>query len=197
MKKYKTFLYKVVIFLVFFGITHIATALAGEPEKGLDLATYRVGPEDVLKISVWKDESLTAEEVVRPDGKISFPLVGDLEAEGKTVEEIKEVIRAKLEPLVSEPAVTVSIIKVNSFKIYVVGKVAKPGEYLVGHYPDVMQALSMAGGVTPFAAENQIEILRRKKNSTEVFSFRYGDVRKGRNLQQNIVLMPGDEVVVP
>jgi polysaccharide export outer membrane protein len=159
------------------------------------LFDYRVGPEDVLRVSVWRDESLTREVLVRPDGLISFPLIGDVRADGRTVEEIKAEVAQRLSRFVPDPTVSVELLKVTSYRIYVIGKVNRPGEYLVGHDLDVMQALSLAGGLTPFAAENRITILRRATGET--FDFRYGDIERGKALGQNIVLQRGDVVVVP
>lgn len=158
---------------------------------------YLLGPEDVLLISVWKDEHLTREVVVRPDGMISFPLVGDLAVEGKTVDELRSDLVRRLVKYIPNVNVTVAVTKVLSYKIYVVGRVTKPGEYLVGHYTDVLQALSLAGGLTPFAAENDIKIIRRVMGQQQVFQFRYGDARKGRDLEQNIILQRGDVLMVP
>jgi polysaccharide export outer membrane protein len=158
---------------------------------------YLLGPEDVLLISVWKDEHLTREVVVRPDGMISFPLVGDLAAEGRTVEDLRADLVRRLGKYIPNVNVTVAVTKVLSYKIYVVGRVNKPGEYLVGHYTDVLQALSLAGGLTPFAAENDIKVVRRIRGQQETFPFRYSDVRKGIDLEQNILLQRGDTVMVP
>jgi polysaccharide export outer membrane protein len=158
---------------------------------------YRLGPEDVLQISVWKDESLTREVLVRPDGMISFPLIGEVRAEGRTAGELQKDIRAKLSPYIPDPTVSVAVTKVNSYKIYVVGKVNRPGEYLVGHYTNVMQALSLAGGMTPFASENGIRVLHAETDGQQVSLFHYGDVKKGRHLEENIVLQRGDVIVVP
>ncbi len=158
---------------------------------------YFLGPEDVLLISVWKDEQLTREVVVRPDGMISFPLVGDVPAEGRTVEDLRAELVRRLGRYIPNANVTVAVTKVLSYKVYVVGRVTKPGEYLVGHYTDVLQALSLAGGLTPFAAENDIKIIRRIRGEQLVFPFRYSDVRKGRDLDQNILLQRGDVVMVP
>jgi len=158
---------------------------------------YRLGPEDVLQISVWKDESLTRETLVRPDGMISFPLIGEVQAEGKTAEELRKDIRERLSPFIPDPTVSVAVTKVNSYKIYVVGKVNRPGEYLVGHYSNVMQALSLAGGMTPYASENGIKVLRWEQGNQRTYSFRYGDVKKGNHLEQNILLQRGDVIVVP
>ena len=158
---------------------------------------YRVGAEDVMLISVWKDEQLTREVVVRPDGMFSFPLVGDIQAEERTVEEIRADLVKRLTKYVPNPNVSVAVMKVLSYKIYVVGRVNKPGEYLIGHYTDVLQALSLAGGLTPFAAENDIKVIRRSRGRQQVFLFRYGDVRKGQDLEQNVLLERGDSVIVP
>lgn len=168
---------------------------AAESEPGGP--SYYLGPEDVLKISVWKDEALTAEAVVRPDGMISFPLVGDLKAEGNTVEELRNAIATRLAKFIPKPTVSVSVMKVNSYKIYVLGKVNRPGEFLVGHYTDVMQALSLAGGLTPFASENNIKVLRRVGDQQVTFPFGYGEALKGKGLEQNIVLQRWDVVMVP
>lgn len=173
-----------------------ATAVAASESSAADPG-YLLGPEDVLLISVWKDDHLTREVVVRPDGMISFPLVGDLAAEGKTVDELRSDLVRRLVKYIPTVNVTVAVTKVLSYKIYVVGRVTKPGEYLVGHYTDVLQALSLAGGLTPFAAENDIKVIRRVMGQQQVFAFRYGDVRKGRDLEQNILLQRGDVVMVP
>ena len=158
---------------------------------------YRLGAEDIMLVSVWKDEQLTREVVVRPDGMFSFPLVGDLQAEDRTVEEIKSELVRRLTKYIPNANVSVAVMKVLSYKVYVVGRVNKPGEYLIGHYTDVLQALSLAGGLTPFAAENDIKVVRRIKGQQLTFPFRYGDVRKGNDLEQNILLQRGDVVMVP
>lgn len=156
-----------------------------------------LGPEDIVKISVWKDEHLTQEVVVRPDGMISFPLVGDVPAAGRTVEEIRLELTKRLAKFMPNPHVAVLATKLQSYKIYVTGRVNRPGEFLVGHYTDVLQALSLAGGLTPYAAENDIKIMRREKGEQKAYRFRYGDVRNGHDLEQNILLQRGDVVVVP
>jgi len=158
---------------------------------------YRLGAEDVLLVSVWKDEQLTREVVVRPDGMFSFPLVGDIQAEERTVEDIRGDLVKRLIKYIPNPNVSIAVTKVISYKVYVVGRVNKPGEYVVGHYTDVLQALSLAGGLTPFAAENEIKVMRRVRGEQYAIPFRYGDVRKGRDLEQNIILHRGDVVMVP
>lgn len=165
--------------------------------KSFPEEAYLLGPEDIVLVSVWKDEQLTREVVVRPDGMISFPLVGDVPAAGRTVEDVRLDLVKRLGKFMPNPHVSVLATKLHSYKVYVTGRVNKPGEFLVGHYTDVLQALSLAGGLTPYAAENDIKIMRREKGEQHVFRFRYGDVRNGKGLEQNILLQRGDVVVVP
>ena len=175
---------------------HPAEPISGEPMNAEP--SYLLGPEDVLKVAVWKDEQLTQEMVVRPDGMISFPLIGEVTAAGRTAEDVRLDVTKRLMKYLPTPNVTVTVLKVQSYRIYVLGRVLKPGEYQAGHHTDVLQALSMAGGLTPYAAENDIKIIRRQQGGEElVFPFRYGDARKGRELHQNIVLQRGDVVMVP
>jgi polysaccharide export outer membrane protein len=168
-----------------------------KPSTRTVVPDYEIAPEDVLGISVWKEEGLSKEVLVRPDGGISFPLAGDLQAAGKTAQEIELEITRRLMKYMAQPVVTVTVLKVVGNKIYVMGKVNKPGEYLAGRYLNVLQALSLAGGLTPFAAENDIKVLRKQGGRDLVFPFNYSEIRKGNNLEQNITLKGGDVVVVP
>jgi len=161
------------------------------------LSSFILGPEDVLEISVWRDESLTKQVVVRPDGKISFPLVGEIQAAGRTVEALRKEIVKKLSEYISDPVVTVMVVQINSYKIYVVGKVNKPGEYTLGRKINVMQALAIAGGFTPFSDLSNISILRQEGDKQVRIRFNYKEVAKGKNLTQNIFLKSGDVIVVP
>jgi len=163
----------------------------------IDPSTYRVGAEDVLEISVWREDALKKEALVRPDGGISYPLIGEVQVAGKTVLEIREEIAKRLEKFIPDPAVSVSIFKVGSQRVYVIGKVNKPGDFPVGRHVDVLQALSMAGGLTPFADANDIRVMRREGDRQVVLPFEYGRVVRGQKLEQNIQLHPGDVVVVP
>ena len=147
--------------------------------------SYRLGPEDVLEISVWKDETLTRQVLVRPDGFISFPLVGEVLAQGKTVDQLTDDLKTRLSQYIPDPHLSVAVVQVNHFKIYVIGKVNNPGEYLVGHNTDVMRALTLAGGLTPYASESNIKILRRIDGEQVVFPFDYGDVISGENMEKN------------
>src|SRR5215470_656265 len=164
---------------------------------GIDLSTYRVGPEDTLEISVWREDTLKKEVLVRPDGGMSYPLIGDVQAAGKTVHEIREEITKRLERFIPDAVVSVAVLKVGSQRIYVIGRVNKPGEYPIGRYVDVLQALSMAGGLTPFADSNDIRVMRREGDRQVVLPFEYARVVRGQKLEQNIQLRGGDVVVVP
>jgi len=171
----------------------IQSAVAGSVEG----ARYVIGPEDLLEISVWKEESLQRNVLVRPDGKFSFPLIGDLHASGKTPDQLRAEIAGWLKKFIPDPVVTVLVTKVASYKVYVIGQVTKSGQYTVGRYLDVMQVLALAGGLTPFASESNIKILRRQDGKEVVIGFDFSQVKKGRNLEQNIILRRGDVVVVP
>lgn len=158
---------------------------------------YQIGPEDLLEISVWKEEGLKKEVLVRPDGGLSFPLIGEVQAAGKTAGQLKKEIAQRLEKFIPDPVVSIALLKVIGNKIYVIGKVNKPGEFPAGRYVSVLQALSMAGGLTSFSAENGIKVMRKEGGKDIVFPFRYSDVKNGENLEQNIQLKGGDVVVVP
>jgi polysaccharide export outer membrane protein len=160
---------------------------------------YEIGPEDLLEISVWKEKDLQKEVLVRPDGWVSFPLVGDIQVHRKTAKQVEDEIRERLRKYIPDPVVNVSVKKIAGYKIFVIGKVNKQGEYVVGQYVDVVQALSLAGGLTPFADESGIRIIRKENaNGPEtVFRFDYSDVKKGRALDQNIKLKSGDVIIVP
>jgi polysaccharide export outer membrane protein len=164
---------------------------------GAPTETYTVKPGDVLAVSVWKEPDLQGPVLVRPDGTFSVPLAGQIDARGKSVLELQQAITDKLRKYISDPVVTVSISEVKGNKVYVLGQVNKPGEFIVNPRVDVMQALSMAGGTTAYAALNDIVILRRQESGQQSLPFHYADVARGKNLQQNIMLQSGDVVVVP
>jgi len=146
---------------------------------------------------VWREEGLEKEVIVRPDGGLSFPLVGNIQASGKSIEQLQTEVAEKLKRYIPDPAVTVAALKLDGSRVYVIGKVAKPGVFPLGGRVDVVQALSMAGGMTPYAAANKVRILRREGGKQTAINFAYGDIEKGENLEQNILLQAGDVVVVP
>lgn len=158
---------------------------------------YRVQPGDVLEISVWKEPDLQRQVLVRPDGAFSFPLVGEVDARGKTVQELHKTVGERLGRYISDAVVTISVQEIKGNKIYVLGQVNKPGEFIVNPSVNIMQALSMAGGTTPFAATGDIVVLRGQGEKQTAMAFRYNDVVRGRRLDTNIELISGDVVVVP
>lgn len=178
------------------GLILVALASVNAPASDAP-APYRIQPGDVLMISVWKEEELKAEVIVRPDGGVSFPLSGDLDAAGGTVEELRQKIDEKLRKYIPDPVVTVAVKNPTGNRIYVVGKVNHPGEFLLSRPMDVMQALAVAGGTTPFAEVNEIRILRRDGKQQVAMRFRYSDAEGGKALERNILLQSGDTVVVP
>ena len=162
------------------------------------LANYQLAPGDSLTISVWKEDGLQEQQyLISPDGTIIFPLIGTVLATGKTITELKDQLATKLSDFISDPSVTVKLLNNQGNSIFVIGKVNKPGQVFSGRKIDVLQALSLAGGLTVFADADSISVLRRVGNETKVFPFDYTDVIKGEDLQQNILLEPGDTVTVP
>lgn len=160
---------------------------------------YTVNPGDLLRIDVWNEEDLSREVLVRPDGIISLPMAGEIETNQATPSVVaSKIAKALGKYMKDEPRVVVSIVNVNGNKIYVIGKVVRPGEYIVTSDTDVMQALALAGGLNAFAAENDIRILRRKADgSQDAIPFRYAKVKGGEELSSNIILQSRDLVVVP
>ncbi len=180
-------------------IAPLATAFADSPAVNQIVSggEYEIGPEDLLDISVWKEKDLQKEVLVRPDGWITFPLVGNIQAKGKTALQLQEEITQWLKQYIPNPVVSVSVKKIAGYKIFVIGRVNKPGDYVVGRYIDVLQALSLAGGLTPFAEEGNIKIVRKENGKETILRFNYADVKKGRRLEQNVTLQSGDVIIVP
>jgi polysaccharide export outer membrane protein len=161
-------------------------------------ANFVIGNDDVLGISVWKETDLTRSIPVRSDGKISLPLVGELQAAGKTPLELEQDITLKLKAYITEPEVTVMVEQINSEKFNILGQVAKPGSYSLTLATTVMDAIATAGGFRDFAKQKGIYILRRSAGGAETkIAFNYKDFIKGKNPEQNIKLEPHDTVVVP
>jgi polysaccharide export outer membrane protein len=192
---------KISYYVVFF-LLSMAMLLGGhanvvEAQRSLSSPLFALGPEDILEISVWKDEALTKQVVVRPDGWISFPLIGDIQAADRSVEELRQEIQTRIKAYIPDAPVTVMVMQVGSPKVFVVGKVAKPGVYIMGEPMRVMQVLAMAGGATPFADKNSILIIREENKKQKIYNFDYNKVANGKELEQNIILRPGDTIVVP
>jgi polysaccharide export outer membrane protein len=169
-------------------------ALAAESAAA---GSYKLQPGDVLVVSVWKETDLQSDVVIRPDGGISFALAGELQAAGLTVDELTKSLEGRIRKFVPDAVVTVTVKLSSGNRLYVVGKVNHPGEFPLIGPVDVMQALSLAGGATPFADTNGIRVLRREGGRQTSIRFRYRDIEHGRKLDQNILLQSGDTVVVP
>ncbi|HEY2037741.1 MAG TPA: polysaccharide biosynthesis/export family protein [Steroidobacteraceae bacterium] len=180
--------------------TRVAVAATIPTARAADSAQldYRLQPGDIVTISVWKEKDLDTEALVRPDGGLSFPLVGDIEAKGHTLRDVRAMLAERLKPYIPDPVVTVAVKEIGGDHVYVIGRVTRPGEYPFSQPIDVMQALSLAGGATPFASLNHIVILHRdSRGEQHSMRFRYADVAHGRDLSQNVLLQSGDTVVVP
>lgn len=173
------------------------TLAADEDPPGVLASRYLLQPGDVLQVTVWKETDLTGEVLIRPDGGISFPLAGELPAAGHSVGELTAMLEKRIRKFEPDAVLTVTVKAAAGNRVYVIGKVARPGDFPLNRPIDVMQALSLAGGATPFADTNGIRILRRDGEHQSAISFRYGDVEHGRKLEQNILLLSGDTVVVP
>ena len=156
-----------------------------------------IGPDDVLRFSVWGNPDLSDEVLVRPDGKISLPLIGDVQAAGLTPEQLRQTVTTGLERLVTNPAVTIQVTATNSRQVYAVGQVARPGVYQLTGSMTVLQLLAAAGGLTDFARKNAVVITRHVDGKSINIRFDYAAFVRGEQLEQNILLMPGDVVVVP
>jgi len=176
-----------VLFLCMFFVA--GTALASDK--------YLLNAGDVLNISVWNEEDLQESVVVLPDGTITFPLAGAVVAKGKSVAELQVLLKKNLLDFLSDPLVTVVVTRVSGNTVHILGKVLNPGSFVMSQQLNVMQALSLAGGLSTYAEENSIIVLRQNADTQQVFSVRYADIKSGNNLSSNIKLKSGDTIVIP
>jgi polysaccharide export outer membrane protein len=158
---------------------------------------YVIGPTDVLEVNVWREPSLSRTVPVRPDGKISLPLLDDVEAAGLTPLQLKATLETGLARFVENPTVSVSVQEIQSKNIYILGKVNAPGQYSLRQGLTVLQALSLAGGLAEWADEGDIVILRQEAGKQRRIEFDYKSASKGKRLEENILLQPGDTIIVP
>jgi polysaccharide export outer membrane protein len=184
------------------GLSVAAGAAEADAGKAADHSgnshdAYQLQPGDIIDVSVWKESDLQKEVLIRPDGGFTFPLAGEVDARGKSVENVRSILAERLQKYVPTPVVTVAVKSIGGNRVYVLGKVNHAGDFPLSNSLDVMQAISLAGGTTPYAAVNDIVILRRQNGRQQAFNFHYSDVARGRNLSQNIQLESGDTVVVP
>jgi len=174
------------------------TVNAPPPPQAISQAgpDYRMGPEDVLRVSVWENKELTLDLVVRPDGKISMPLIQDVVAEGQTALELSNTIHERLLVFIKEPQVSVIVLQVNAPKYFVIGNVAKPGTYSLRTETSMLQALALAGGFTQFASPRSIKLIRNTDGKQEVRKVNYNKIIDDDG-EGNYLLKSGDTVVVP
>jgi polysaccharide export outer membrane protein len=170
---------------------------APAPTPATTDASYVIGPEDVLNIDVWKEQEISRSVPVRPDGKISLPLLNDVQAAGLTPMQLQTALRDALKKFISDPQVTVIVTQVNSRRVYVLGEVAHPGAFPMLPHMTVLQALSTAGGFSQFAKESGVYVLRTENGQQKTLPFNYKEVVRGKRADQNIELKPGDTIVVP
>jgi polysaccharide export outer membrane protein len=177
---------------------------SGAAARGVPTATarpaegYVIGPDDVLSIVFWKDKDLSAEVTVRPDGKVSLPLLNDVQAQGRTPEQLRDALKQAAQAYVEDPNPTVMVKEIKSRRVFITGQVEKPGPYPLTGETTVLQLIAMAGGMREFADGSNISIIRKADDGGSlILPFNYRDVLKRKNLHQNVQLKPGDTVVVP
>jgi polysaccharide biosynthesis/export protein len=168
------------------------------PVQGTSVpADYLIGPDDVLQVVYWQEKDLSAEVVVRPDGKISLPLINEVQASGATPAQLRTTIMQAASRFVTDTSLTIFVKTINSRKVFVMGQVNKPGPYPLNDSMTVLQMLATAGGLMEYAKGGKITVMRNENGQTKSYKFNYNDVAEGKNLQQNIALKPGDTIVVP
>jgi polysaccharide export outer membrane protein len=177
-------------------VTSSATSSATSADKPHD-DSFVIGNDDVLAINVWKEPDISRSIPVRSDGKISLPLVGEVQAAGLTPLKLEKDIADKLKNYISEPEVTVMVQQVNSQKFNILGQVTKPGSYVIANSPTVLDAIALAGGFRDFAKKKSIYVLRRSASGESRLPFNYKDVSQGKSMEQNVKLQPGDTIIVP
>jgi polysaccharide export outer membrane protein len=160
-------------------------------------ADYVIGPDDQLSIVFWRDKDLSADVIVRPDGKISLPLLNDVQAAGMTPEQLRQKVTEDAKKYVADPTATVVVRQINSRKVFITGEVEKPGPYQLTAPTTVLQLISMAGGLKEYANAKKIVVMRVENGRPMGYAFNYKDVMNRKNMKQNIELKPGDTVLVP
>jgi polysaccharide export outer membrane protein len=175
-----------------------ATVTNGTPPASVPLpAGYVIGPDDILSIVFWRDKEMSGEVVVRPDGKISLPLLNDVQAAGYSPEQLRDELMKAASRFVADPNATVVVKAINSRKVFITGNVSKQGPYPLTSDMNVLQLIAVSGGLAEYADSKNIRIIRNEGGKTHYFKFNYKDVLQGKNPQQNILLKPGDTVIVP
>jgi polysaccharide biosynthesis/export protein len=179
--------------------TPVPAAIAASTERTEPSlpADFVLGPNDVLTVLFWRDKDMSGDFAIRPDGRISLPLLNDVQAAGLTPEQLKDAITKAAARYVDDPTVTVIVKEINSRRVFITGQVNKPGQYMLTGPTTVLQLIAMAGGVLEYADAKHIVVTRSIDGRSESMPFNYKDVTRRKNLKQNIELKPGDTVVVP
>lgn len=185
-----------VVYFVAFLAFSLPSVLTADQTADME-QDYLLGVGDVLEIQVWKEPDLSRTVKVRLDGKISLPLAGDVQAAGKTPSELEKFLEKKISELVTEPAVSVILAENRSRRYYIVGQVGQPGEFPIEFPLTILQAIARSGGFQEWAKKEEIKVVRREGGKEEFINFDYDAFVKGKNLQQNIIIAPGDTVIVP
>jgi polysaccharide export outer membrane protein len=182
-----------------------STALAqGPPAQGAPAVTgvalpsdYVIGAEDVLGVLFWREQEMSGDVVVRPDGMVTLALIGELKAAGLRPEALRDAIQAAATKFLADANVTVVVRQINSRKVFITGQVARPGEFPLSSPRTVLQVIALSGGLTEYAEGDKVTIMRTEGAATQTFKFNYKEVTKGKKIEQNILLKPGDTIVVP
>ncbi len=192
-----------VVTLVLIGSFGCQKALPTQPVESRTVATeFLLGPEDVLEVVVWRNQDLSRTVVVRPDGMISMPIIGDVQAAGLTPDQLAERITKRLKDFKENPSVSVSVKEVNSYTVFLLGEVARPGKYQLKSYTTILQAISLAGGFTPFASKNKLQVVRHITNGNGAWHevrlpMPYDDMVSGRGDPEYFMIKAGDTIVIP
>jgi polysaccharide export outer membrane protein len=179
------------LILIFSLLLSFSTTVLADEER------YLLNSGDILDISVWNEEALQKQAVVLPDGVVTFPLAGEIVAKDKTVANVEAELTKKLGEYLADPVVTVSVTSVEGNRVHILGKVLNPGSFVMNQPLDAMQALSLAGGLSPYAEENNIIVLRRDGENQKVLPVKYAEIKKGKQLKTNITLESGDVMIIP
>lgn len=188
--------------VIFLGAVGCQGSAKSESESRPQATEFLLGPEDVLEVVVWRNQDLSRQVVVRPDGMISMPIIGDIQAVGLTADQLAQRIQNRLKEFKENPSVTVSVKEVNSYNVFVLGEVMKPGKYQLKSYTTILQAISMAGGFTTYASKNKLQIIRRMTNGNGAWrevrlKMPYDDLLNGQGDPEFLMLKSGDTIVVP
>jgi polysaccharide export outer membrane protein len=195
----------VLVFSMLAAVAAQQPAPAATPENGIGAggtgvalpAGYVIGPDDALAIVVWREKDMSTDVVVRPDGKITLPLLNDLQAAGLTPDQLRQAVEKAAAKYVAEPNATVIVKAINSRKVHILGDVVKAGTYPLSGDMTVLQLIALAGGLQEYADEKHITVMRKEDGTDRVLKFNYRDVVRQKNLSQNVLLKPGDTVIVP